>query len=206
MGAGVAGPSLSYALGNEGRNVLLLERDPAEPVRIVGELLQPGGYLKLKELGLEHCVDGIDAQKVYGYAMYKDGGEALVLCAVGAWVSAPLRVEARQNIYRSEGLLLAAEHFKALGGTIATLSWEQLETVSASHVDAQGGFLTAERSGVIELLEVTGVLEIVSGVQTASYPAVITRVRPGIPYGPESEPTRSFEVIAGMPEITSDED
>ena len=77
MGAGVAGASLAYALGNEGRNVLLLERDLSEPVRIVGELLQPGGYLKLKELGLEHCVDKIDAQKVYGYAMYKDGGEAL---------------------------------------------------------------------------------------------------------------------------------
>ena len=65
MGAGVAGASLAYALGNEGRNVLLLERDLSEPVRIVGELLQPGGYLKLKELGLEHCVDKIDEQKVY---------------------------------------------------------------------------------------------------------------------------------------------
>jgi hypothetical protein len=30
----------------------------------------------LKELGLEWCVDGIDAQKVFGYAMYKDKGEA----------------------------------------------------------------------------------------------------------------------------------
>lgn len=78
VGAGVAGASLAYALGNEGRRVLLLERDLSEPVRIVGELLQPGGYLKLKELGLAHCVDGIDAQKVYGYAMYKDDGEALV--------------------------------------------------------------------------------------------------------------------------------
>ena len=34
--------------------------------------------MKLKELGLAHCVDEIDAQKVYGYAMYKDDGEALV--------------------------------------------------------------------------------------------------------------------------------
>ena len=78
VGAGVAGASLAYALGVEGRRVLLLERDLSEPVRIVGELLQPGGYLKLKELGLAHCVDEIDAQKVYGYAMYKDDGEALV--------------------------------------------------------------------------------------------------------------------------------
>jgi len=33
--------------------VLVIERDLTEPDRIVGELLQPGGYLKLIELGLE---------------------------------------------------------------------------------------------------------------------------------------------------------
>ncbi len=48
----------------DGRRVLLLERDLTQPDRIVGELLQPGGYLQLKRLGLEGCVDGIDAIKV----------------------------------------------------------------------------------------------------------------------------------------------
>jgi len=43
--------------------VLLSERDLKQPDRIIGELLQPGGYLMLKRLGLAHCVDGIDAQK-----------------------------------------------------------------------------------------------------------------------------------------------
>ena len=33
--------------------MLVLERDLSEPDRIVGELLQPGGYLKLLELGLK---------------------------------------------------------------------------------------------------------------------------------------------------------
>lgn len=54
------------ALGNflqAGRRVLLIERDLKQPDRIIGELLQPGGYLMLKKLGLAHCVDGIDAQK-----------------------------------------------------------------------------------------------------------------------------------------------
>ena len=50
--------------GKDGRRVLLLERDLSQPDRIIGELLQPGGYLKLKELGLAHTVDGIDAVKV----------------------------------------------------------------------------------------------------------------------------------------------
>lgn len=37
----------------DGRQVHVIERDLSEPDRIVGELLQPGGYLKLTELGLE---------------------------------------------------------------------------------------------------------------------------------------------------------
>jgi len=37
----------------DARRVHVIERDLREPDRIVGELLQPGGYLKLVELGLE---------------------------------------------------------------------------------------------------------------------------------------------------------
>ncbi|KAG5010488.1 hypothetical protein AAZX31_07G171000 [Glycine max] len=73
VGAGVAGSALACTLGKDGRRVHVIERDLSEPDRIVGELLQPGGYLKLIELGLEDCVDEIDAQQVFGYALYKDG-------------------------------------------------------------------------------------------------------------------------------------
>jgi squalene monooxygenase len=37
----------------DGRRIHVIERDLSEPDRIVGELLQPGGYLKLIELGLQ---------------------------------------------------------------------------------------------------------------------------------------------------------
>ncbi|XP_022869491.1 squalene monooxygenase-like [Olea europaea var. sylvestris] len=73
VGAGVAGAALAYTLGKEGRRVHVIERDLTEPDRIVGELLQPGGYLKLIELGLEDCLQDIDAQRVFGYALYMDG-------------------------------------------------------------------------------------------------------------------------------------
>lgn len=53
--------------------MLLLERDYTQPDRIVGELLQPGGYLVLKKLGLESCTDNIDAVKVRA-------------CVGGSWV------------------------------------------------------------------------------------------------------------------------
>ncbi|KAG5535452.1 hypothetical protein RHGRI_023276 [Rhododendron griersonianum] len=73
VGAGVAGAALAHTLGKEGRRVHVIERDLTEPDRIVGELLQPGGYLKLIELGLQDCVEEIDAQRVLGYALFKDG-------------------------------------------------------------------------------------------------------------------------------------
>ncbi|KVH93408.1 Aromatic-ring hydroxylase-like protein [Cynara cardunculus var. scolymus] len=73
VGAGVAGAALACTLAKDGRRVHVIERDLTEPDRIVGELLQPGGYLKLMELGLEDCVDGIEAQQVFGYAIYMDG-------------------------------------------------------------------------------------------------------------------------------------
>lgn len=73
VGAGVAGSALAYTLGKDGRRVHVIERDLREPDRIVGELLQPGGYLKLIELGLDDCMEEIDAQRIIGYALFKDG-------------------------------------------------------------------------------------------------------------------------------------
>ncbi|CAN4115165.1 unnamed protein product [Withania somnifera] len=73
FGAGVAGAALAYALGKDGRRVHVIERDLAEPDRIVGEFLLPGGYLKLIELGLEDCVENIDAQQAFGHVLFKDG-------------------------------------------------------------------------------------------------------------------------------------
>ncbi|MBA0607746.1 hypothetical protein Godav_020011, partial [Gossypium davidsonii] len=52
----VAGSALAYTLG--------------KPDKIVGELLQPGGYLKLLELD---CVHEINAQRVFSYVLYKNG-------------------------------------------------------------------------------------------------------------------------------------
>lgn len=70
IGAGVLGSAMATVLARDGRRVTMVERDMREPDRIVGELLQPGGYLALKALGLEGSVEGLDAHKVHGYVIH----------------------------------------------------------------------------------------------------------------------------------------
>ncbi|KAF5345161.1 hypothetical protein D9758_009649 [Tetrapyrgos nigripes] len=73
VGAGVVGCSLAHALSTLKRKtplrIALLERSMDEPDRIVGELLQPGGVMALKSLGLEHTLENIDAIPVDGYCV-----------------------------------------------------------------------------------------------------------------------------------------
>ncbi|RXM31917.1 Squalene monooxygenase [Acipenser ruthenus] len=70
VGAGVLGSAMAAVLARDGRKVTVIERDLKEPDRIVGELLQPGGYRALMELGLEGSVEGLDAHTVQGYVIH----------------------------------------------------------------------------------------------------------------------------------------
>lgn len=70
VGAGVLGSAMAAVLARDGRRVTVVERDMKEPDRIVGELLQPGGYRALKELDLEGAVEGLDAHVVNGYVIH----------------------------------------------------------------------------------------------------------------------------------------
>ncbi|CAH2044274.1 unnamed protein product [Thlaspi arvense] len=78
VGAGVGGSALAYALAKDGRRVHVIERDMREPERMMGEVMQPGGRFMLAKLGLQDCLEGIDAQKATGLAVYKDGKEGVL--------------------------------------------------------------------------------------------------------------------------------
>ena len=80
VGAGVAGCALAHGLAtitassrSKPLKIGLLERSFAEPDRIVGELLQPGGCAALRKLGMEDCLDNIGAVPVRGYCVVNDG-------------------------------------------------------------------------------------------------------------------------------------
>jgi len=80
--------------------VLLLERDLSQPDRIVGELLQPGGYLMLKKLGLESCTENIDAVKVRCSSCISSSLFLIYAAATAARIA--LRVEALDILSASE--------------------------------------------------------------------------------------------------------
>lgn len=70
VGAGVVGSALAFSLARSGRKVALVERDLSHPDRIVGELLQPGGVKALTWLGMQDCLENIDAVPVEGYQVF----------------------------------------------------------------------------------------------------------------------------------------
>ena len=72
IGAGVAGSALAWYLGNQGINVVVIERDFSEPDKFIGELLQPGGVIKLQEMGYTGVLEGFDAQSINGYALFNE--------------------------------------------------------------------------------------------------------------------------------------
>ena len=77
VGAGIAGSALAHGLSTLPRSkplrIALVERSLSEPDRIVGELLQPGGVLALKKLGIDWCLEGIDAIIEKGYCVIENG-------------------------------------------------------------------------------------------------------------------------------------
>ena len=53
VGSGVLGSAMGAVMARDGHRVTVIERDLSEPDRIVGEVLQPGGYRALRMLDLE---------------------------------------------------------------------------------------------------------------------------------------------------------
>ncbi len=70
IGAGVAGASMAYSLAKKGISVVVVEKNWTARETIVGELLQPGGYQELQELGLADIAENIGAVDLEGYGLF----------------------------------------------------------------------------------------------------------------------------------------
>lgn len=73
VGGGIAGAALAGYLGKSGLRIAIVEKTLAEQDRIIGELLQPGGVEMLQKMGMEHLLEGFDAQPIHGYGLFMDG-------------------------------------------------------------------------------------------------------------------------------------
>lgn len=137
VGAGVAGGALSTVLARDGRQVLAIERELwkpncndaptlVEPDRIVGELLQPGGYAKLVELGLEDAVQHIDAQLIYGYGLFLgERSECIDYVEKGAPAVAGRSFHNGRFLRRLREIAMAEENVTMVEGTVTALDEDE---------------------------------------------------------------------------------
>ena len=78
IGAGMAGATIAAYLAPKGVRIALIDHCFKEKKRIVGELLQPGAVLSLKQMEMGHLLNDFDAQLVDGYALLQ-GNEKITI-------------------------------------------------------------------------------------------------------------------------------
>jgi squalene monooxygenase len=147
VGAGIAGCALAHGLSTLPRDkplrIALVERSLSEPDRIVGELLQPGGVMALKRLGIESCLEGIDAIPVRGYCVVEDG-KSVHIPYPGAHEGRSFHhgrfiMKLREAARRAKGVEL-------IEGSVTDLIEEHGKRVIGVHVAMKGGMEGAEES------------------------------------------------------------
>ncbi|NWX87301.1 ERG1 monooxygenase, partial [Nothoprocta ornata] len=143
VGSGVLGSSLAAVLSRDGRKVTVIERDLKEPDRIVGELLQPGGFNALKDLGLEDTVEGIDARVVNGYIIHDIESKSEV--EIPYPTSDDGRVVSGRSFHHGQFIMglrraaMAEPNAKFIEGTVLQLLEEEDCVVGVQYKDKETG-------------------------------------------------------------------
>ncbi|NWX38831.1 ERG1 monooxygenase, partial [Steatornis caripensis] len=143
VGSGVLGSSLATVLSRDGRKVTVIERDLKEPDRIVGELLQPGGFKALRDLGLEDTVEGIDSQIVNGYIIHDLESKSEV--EIPYPISADGRVASGRSFHHGRFIMglrraaMAEPNAKFIEGTVLELLEEDDCVVGVQYKDKETG-------------------------------------------------------------------
>ncbi|NXJ61675.1 ERG1 monooxygenase, partial [Rostratula benghalensis] len=143
VGSGVLGSSLATVLSRDGRKVTVIERDLKEPDRIVGELLQPGGFKALRDLGLEDTVEGIDSQIVNGYIIHDIESKTEV--EIPYPTSEEGRVASGRSFHHGQFIMglrraaMAESNAKFIEGTVLQLLEEDDCVVGVQYKDKETG-------------------------------------------------------------------
>ena len=131
-----------------------------------------------------------------------EGGTAIVLADFGAWLVQLPRFAPAQRIFEAEGVDTAASYFKPLGGVTVAINFV-VEGDKDDFPTAADDFLAPDGAGTVALLNSDGELVITGDSSAATYPAVITRITPGLPFGPGPSTAKAYQIAAGLPVIST---
>lgn len=124
VGGGITGSSLAAFLGRNNIPVVVIEKEWNEVDRIVGELLQPGGVQQLKKMGMESVLEGIDAQPVYGYSIYRKGKNIQVDYPLGKDFSPGMGFRNGKFVQNIRALLHDIPQVTMIHGNVTDLVYE----------------------------------------------------------------------------------
>lgn len=130
VGGGITGSSLAAFLGKHDIPVVVIEKEWNEVDRIVGELLQPGGVQQLKNMGIEHVLEGIDAQPVYGYSIFKNGKSIQVAYPLGDDFSPGMGFRNGKFVQNIRALLDELPSVTRIHGNVTELVYGDKKTIT----------------------------------------------------------------------------
>ncbi|CUF02143.1 squalene monooxygenase-like protein, putative [Bodo saltans] len=145
VGGSIAGPSLSKALADQGRRVLMVERSLWEkPDRIVGELLQPGGIMALQKLGMEKCATSMGCPC---------SGYLVIVFFLSTTTAAPLRTQYDYDVIIVGGSIAGPALSKALADQgrrvlmVERSLWEKPDRIVGELLQP-GGIMALQKLGM----------------------------------------------------------
>ncbi|XP_070556790.1 squalene monooxygenase-like [Ptychodera flava] len=141
VGSGILGSAMAAVLGKQGRQITVIERDLSEPDRIVGELLQPGGFKVLKKLGLGDCVNDIDAHVTRGYVVHNRETNSEVLLSYpsdeGKEMQTGRAFHHGRFIMQLRKAAMAQKSVKFIEGTVSKILEDDGKVVGVTYKDKE---------------------------------------------------------------------
>lgn len=148
VGGGLTGASLAAFLGKQQIPVVIIEKEWNEVDRIVGELLQPGGVQQLKNMGIEQVLEGIDAQPVYGYSIFRKGKSIQVAYPLGDDFSPGMGFRNGKFVQNIRALLYDLPSVTRIHGNVTELVYENERKISGVKYVTEDGIIVEVDAGL----------------------------------------------------------
>lgn len=140
-------------------------------------------------------------QSPYTITLTPAGGPAIELVAAGGWLAQLPDFSASQDLFETDGIMLAHGFFRPLGAVAVSIQLA-VEREHADLLEALEAFLDASGIGAGDLLQISGALTFIPDDGSAPdtfTDAVVSLVTPDLPSGPSSTTIRDFSIKTSLP-------